>query len=779
MMEEIYIDKKLETKNTYMRSTLNDTHKIKQLSNFDMIINLGIRSNHYKWTITQLRKIYNELEKKNAPYLQYLTEKWKKTFLDIYGHQLSLDVFLNHVYLLIIVKTTLFLKSYRQEKAKSDELISPEPFNTSTEDNEIIATLINWLKDENIIEDSLIIFQKTKEKLSHYDFTNLNEDVFRGLYEEIIERSHRHKLGEYYTPKWLVELILEEVLSEWDKNIPSKILDPACGSGTFLVHSAIYLKNRYNLTPKEITKLIAGFDINPIAVIVTKANLALILNEPKTRQFQVYTRDALKDHDLFNFNMTDKYDIIVGNPPWIVLRSIKNKNYQNFVKKEMIRYHLLNNGDVHLHTQLDISTLFFNKCADKYLHKNGIIGFVMPRSVIGSTHQHKDFRKFEHPSVKLLKIIDLEEVSPLFNMPACVLIGRKDAKNIYPVPLEKYSGELPSRDLRLQEAKMILSLIKKEYTPKINGEKRSYYYNKFKVGLSIFPRSLYFVDLEDIKEKSVSVKTSKEIYKIVKEPWKHELTGKIERDFIYSTLLPWKMVPFGYIEMHPVVLPILPKKDRYMLLDSDYMTSSGYVGLYKWFKNAQKIWDSYKTDKAKERFPRLLDRLNYNNLIEFQRPSNRYVVLYNATGKDITSCVIDKDDLSAFRINGAILNPKGFIADVKTWVFETNSQKEAYYLSAILNSTLLNRLIKPFQPRGLYGARAIHRRPLEFPIPKFDENNDIHVKIASFGRHFHLKVKDLIQRKMSKSQIRKYIVDEVHRKIDNVVEDLLQMKEVK
>jgi len=766
-MKEIFINRRTELEN-------NKMDKIESLSNLKMITSFGFGSDHYKWAISQLRKVYNKLEERNASYLQHLTEKWEKTFLDIYGHKLDFDVFLNHVYLIIILKTTLFLKFYRQKKARSDELI-----NINIEDSEIAATLIDWIKDKDIIKDSLLIFQKTKEKISNYDITNLNEDVFRGLYEEIIERAHRHKLGEYYTPRWLVGLILEEVFSEWDKNVPPKILDPACGSGTFLVRSAVYLKNRYNLTSREITKLIAGFDINPIAVIVTKVNLALILNEPKMYQFQIYTRDALKDHDLFNFNMADKYDIIVGNPPWIVLRSIKDKNYQNFVKKEMIKYYLLNNGDVHLHTQLDISTLFFNKCVDKYLHKNGIIGFIMPRSVIGSTHQHKNFRKFEHPPVKLLKIIDLEDVFPLFNMPACVLIGRKDAKNVYPVPLEKYSGELPSRDLSLQEVKMFLSLTKKEYTPKINEEKRSYYYNKFKVGLSIFPRSLYFVDLEDIKENSVSVKTSKEIYKIVKEPWKHELTGEIEKDFIYSTLLPWKMVPFGYIEMHPVVLPILPKNDKYILLDFEDMIYLGYLGLYKWFKNAQKIWDNYKTDKAKERFPRLLDRLNYNNLIEFQHPSNRYVVLYNATGKDITSCVVDKDSLPTFRINGVILNPKGFIADVKTWIFETNSQNEAYYLSTILNSTLLSRLIKPFQPRGLYGARAIHRRPLEFPIPKFDENNNMHIKIAYFGRELHLKVKGLIQRKMSKSKIRKYMINEVRKVVDEVVEDLLQIKEVK
>ncbi|MHA1274636.1 MAG: HsdM family class I SAM-dependent methyltransferase [Promethearchaeota archaeon] len=739
-----------------------------------MIANLGVKSEHYKWVIAQLRKVYHELEKKDISYSKHLIKEWKDIYSKIYEKQPSFDIFFNQIYLTIIIKLILFLK-FSKKNQKVSDIIYWNPFDINIKEDNFSIDLTKWLASELIIEDVLVLFQKTAEILSNYDLTYVGEDIFRGLYEEIIEQSHRRKLGEYYTPKWLVELILEEVSSVWEKNIPPKILDPACGSGTFLVHSAIYLKERYKLSPKEVTKYITGFDINPIAVIVAKTNLALLLNEPNLHQFQIYTKDALKDYDS---NTIDKHDIIVGNPPWIVLRSIKNKDYQNFIKKEMIRYKLINNGDVHLYTQLDASALFFNKCADEHLNKNGIIGFVMPRSVIGSTHQHKNFRKFEHPLIKLIKIIDLEEISPLFNMPSCILIGIKGYKNVYPIPLIRYMGKLSSRDLSLGEAKSTLSSLNEKYIPKINGEKKSYYYDKFKVGLSIFPRSLYFVDLERIRDKIVSVRTSKEIFRIVKEPWKHELNGEIEKDFIFCTLLPWKMVPFGYIEMHPVVLPILPKNGKYMLLDFEDMICLGYTGLHSWFKNAQKIWDNYKTDKAKERFPRLLDRLNYNNLIEFQHPYKRYVVLYNATGKDITSCIIDKENPAKFIVNGTALLPKGFIADVKTWIFETNSQNEAYYLSSILNSSLLSKLIKPFQPRGLYGARAVHRRPLEFSIPKFVEENEIHIKIALLGRNLHVKVQALIQKNISKRQIRGYIVDKIS-EIDKMVGNLLQLKEVR
>ena len=73
--------------------------------------------------------------------------------------------------------------------------------------------------------------------------------------------------------------------------------------------------------------------------------------------------------------------------------------------------------------------------------------------------------------------------------------------------------------------------------------------------------------------------------------------------------------------------------------------------------------------------------------------------------------------------------------------FESDEESEAHYLSAILNSEIISKIIKPLQPRGLFGARAIHRRPLLFAIPKFNGNDDMHLKLADIGKECHEKVK--------------------------------------
>ena len=88
----------------------------------------------------------------------------------------------------------------------------------------------------------------------------------------------------------------------------------------------------------------------------------------------------------------------------------------------------------------------------------------------------------------------------------------------------------------------------------------------------------------------------------------------------------------------------------------------------------------------------------------------------------------------------------GFIAESKTYLFETNSADEAHYLSAILNSKVIDDKIKPFQTRGLWGARDIHRRPLLFPIPKFDPKNSNHLELAKLGKKCSEKIPQMIEK---------------------------------
>ena len=113
----------------------------------------------------------------------------------------------------------------------------------------------------------------TRVSLIDWDVPSV-EDVFRELYELLIDQETRRKIGEYYTPLWLAELIIGKV-AKFAGGLRSKlVLDPFCGSGTFLVLS-FYKKVSEGESPDEAISELVGFDINPLAVSIARAELLL------------------------------------------------------------------------------------------------------------------------------------------------------------------------------------------------------------------------------------------------------------------------------------------------------------------------------------------------------------------------------------------------------------------------------------------------------------------------------------------------------------------------
>lgn len=109
-------------------------------------------------------------------------------------------------------------------------------------------------------------------------------DLLKKLYQYLVPKEVRHRLGEYYTPDWLAELLIQEV--GYDGNNFKRFLDPACGSGTFLV-LAIQKAKEWGIKNKrpllEIAKSIKaniwGFDLNPLAVIASRTNYLFAMGD--------------------------------------------------------------------------------------------------------------------------------------------------------------------------------------------------------------------------------------------------------------------------------------------------------------------------------------------------------------------------------------------------------------------------------------------------------------------------------------------------------------------
>jgi len=81
--------------------------------------------------------------------------------------------------------------------------------------------------------------------------------------------------------------------------------------------------------------------------------------------------------------------------------------------------------------------------------------------------------------------------------------------------------------------------------------------------------------------------------------------------------------------------------------------------------------------------------------------------------------------------------------------YETDDELEAHYLCAMLNSDMVNKAIKPFQSKGLFGEGHIIRRPFMLSIPRFDLNNSEHARLAELSMIRHEKVSKISLTKRS------------------------------
>jgi SAM-dependent methyltransferase len=108
-----------------------------------------------------------------------------------------------------------------------------------------------------------------------------SRDLLKKLYQQLFPKTVRHDLGEYYTPDWLADHVLDELGYVGDPD--KRLLDPACGSGTFLAMAIARIRRWYDQNRercafgeddlcRKIQANVVGFDLNPLAVMAARTN---------------------------------------------------------------------------------------------------------------------------------------------------------------------------------------------------------------------------------------------------------------------------------------------------------------------------------------------------------------------------------------------------------------------------------------------------------------------------------------------------------------------------
>ena len=118
-------------------------------------------------------------------------------------------------------------------------------------------------------------------RLARFAWGQVEHDVMKVLYESVISASERHRLGEYYTPDWLAEEIVSQVVTE---PLAQRVLDPGCGSGTFLfhavrryLHAAAAAGTANADAVLGVISHVTGVDVHPVAVTFARVTYLLAI----------------------------------------------------------------------------------------------------------------------------------------------------------------------------------------------------------------------------------------------------------------------------------------------------------------------------------------------------------------------------------------------------------------------------------------------------------------------------------------------------------------------
>jgi methylase of polypeptide subunit release factors len=219
--------------------------------------------------------------------------------------------------------------------------------------------------------------QSLKELISYLNqirWSEINVDIIGRVFEGLIYNERRHLLGQHYTDTIVVDLILAATLRE-----PGKLIDPGCGSGTFLVRALNYWKANYAVASKNIES-VEGMDIDKLASMLSKVNLYIqaleVIKEKKEFNPRIYHKD------FFKTELLPDYSYAVTNPPYTRQEEMTLAFYDKEYKKHLAKAV----SDIEEWSKRSSIYAYFLVGAGKLLKEKGRLGFIVENSWLNAEY---------------------------------------------------------------------------------------------------------------------------------------------------------------------------------------------------------------------------------------------------------------------------------------------------------------------------------------------------------------------------------------------------------
>jgi len=691
-------------------------------------------------------------------------------------------------------------------------------------------------------------------------------DLFKRLYQNLVPKKIRHDLGEYYTPDWLAELVLDEV--GWTLEVFEKIrdenndalsplnlrlLDPACGSGTFLVLAIgrfrQYIDEHWvdkGAALRRITKNIVGFDLNPLAVIASRTNYLIALGDMLRERgaepieipvyladsilverkgtltgnayvntyalttavgiFEIptrvieggllikvlkileecvrgnYTSNEFKGRllrevslddaevsvlvDLFNVLskleregknriwtrilknsfapfFTGMFDYVVGNPPWIAWENLPD-DYRDATENLWNTYGLsltLGTGAF----KKDMAMLFVARCMDRYVKDGGIFSFLIPFTLF-KTRAGAGFRQHMAHRYTVAKVIDLVTLYPFEGATnrTSLIVLKKSGKTVFPISCEIWhnprSGGIDTR-AELKQVKELtrqfkLSLIPIEFnkpeSPWMQITEKAYEAIKKVTGKSPWyeAHAGVYTSLNNVYWIKVLEKRS-DGYLITNEPVPgqkktvRQVTVEVEDDVIYPLIRGrdvkryYVVGEFGNIIITHESTTGEPLQESKMKIE--------YPKLYSYLKN-------FKAELEKRTIKPFLGKKHKTPFYRLDNIGRYTFAPYKVVWKRIAGAITGKAVSFAAAVVKGVEEGKPIIPDDSLIMIDFNELEEAYYVSAVLNSSIIRLIIASYT----YELRQETHITRYVRIPKFNTSNTLHQNLSTLSSKAHL-----------------------------------------
>lgn len=288
----------------------------------EIVQRLGATSTSHKLDLAAVTDLYNQ--HKGLATVQLKRKLWADLLSSALGTQFVNEdhLFIEHTLLMnsahIIAHLVVGLDVLTLQPAT---LLTGQQFERSSIFGVVENDFFGWTIE---VPDGASFLRGLARRLTRFDWSSVNHDVLKILYESIIGSDMRRRMGEYYTPDWLAEGIVESTVTS---PLNQRVMDPSCGSGTFLFHAVrrylaaaddAHRPIRTSLT--DLSRHVVGVDLHPVAVALARVTYLLAIGRDRLSSkkrgpvtIPVYLGDSMQWRERLDLFTEDHMKLSAGH----------------------------------------------------------------------------------------------------------------------------------------------------------------------------------------------------------------------------------------------------------------------------------------------------------------------------------------------------------------------------------------------------------------------------------------------------------------------------------